>query len=401
MRIARPLGLAPDGDRLIVVTDDGEEIAIPADDRLRAALRSDRPRLGQLEIQMDSALRPRDIQARIRAGESLADVARAAGVPVERLDAFAAPVIAEREHVAGLAQVHPVRRRGETTSHRTLRNAVADQLAARGIDPAAVAWDAWKVEERRWQVQARYRSGSVDHEALFLYEQLGRFSTATNDEGRWLIGDSGPLHGPQPGRRSSQRPPEGADDELALVLALQDAGPEDVPETTAEPDDAEPTVPVPTRPTGEPETEADAEDAFTEGELAEVDGVYDIVPSRSDMDVLYDMLSSFDEDSVKIYAGLIHPEPIEVVPPTDDPESPVAPVAEPAPDPVAAPEPVQEPSASADAPGPTEPEQPPLVDDGTAPPPRPARRPGKRRASVPSWDEIVFGGPTPPPRPGD
>ena len=39
-----------------------------------------------------------------------------------------------------------------------------------------------------------------------------------------------------------------------------------------------------------------------------MDGVYDIVPrDRSSMDVLYDMLSSFDEDSVQIYAGLVRP----------------------------------------------------------------------------------------------
>ena len=37
---------------------------------------------------MDSALRPRDIQARIRAGESPADVADAAGVPIERIAAI-------------------------------------------------------------------------------------------------------------------------------------------------------------------------------------------------------------------------------------------------------------------------------------------------------------------------
>ena len=79
---------------------------------------------------MDSALRPRDIQARIRAGASPEQVAEAAGVPIERIDAFAAPVIAERDYIAGLARTNPVRRRGETTSHRTLRNAVADALAA-------------------------------------------------------------------------------------------------------------------------------------------------------------------------------------------------------------------------------------------------------------------------------
>lgn len=39
-----------------------------------------------------------------------------------------------------------------------------------------------------------------------------------------------------------------------------------------------------------------------------MDGVYDIVPGdRSNMDVLYDMLSTFDEDSVQVYAGQVRP----------------------------------------------------------------------------------------------
>ena len=68
--------------------------------------------MGQLEIDMESALRPRDIQARIRAGESLEAVAQAAGVPIAKIEPFAAPVIAERDHIAGLAQTNPVRRAG-------------------------------------------------------------------------------------------------------------------------------------------------------------------------------------------------------------------------------------------------------------------------------------------------
>ena len=75
MRTARPLGLSPDGTSLIVVIDGGEQVAIPADERLRAALRNDRVRMGQLEIEMESALRPRDIQARIRSGESAEQIA--------------------------------------------------------------------------------------------------------------------------------------------------------------------------------------------------------------------------------------------------------------------------------------------------------------------------------------
>ena len=59
------------------------------DTRLRAALRGENLRLGQLEMKMESALRPRDIQARIRAGESPEDVAAAAQTTVEAIMGFA------------------------------------------------------------------------------------------------------------------------------------------------------------------------------------------------------------------------------------------------------------------------------------------------------------------------
>ena len=58
MRSARLVGLSPDGKSLIVVTESGEELIIEADERLRAAVRGDRPRLGQLEIEMQTSLTP-------------------------------------------------------------------------------------------------------------------------------------------------------------------------------------------------------------------------------------------------------------------------------------------------------------------------------------------------------
>lgn len=300
---------------------------------------------------MASALRPRDIQARIRAGASPEEVAEAAGVPLERIAAFADPVVAERDYIAGLARTNPVRRRGETTSHRTLRNAAADALAARGVDADAARWDAWKLEDRRWQVQITFEQDGLPREGLFVFDSMGRFSVAANDEGRALIGD---------GR---------SDDQLALVDAT--LGTEEQVEAPADPgvadvvDDRE-------------EESDDTEDAFHDGDLREVDGVYDIVPpAQGDLDILYDMLSSFDEDSVKIYAGLVHPKettPIEVAPVVEVAED--EPAAEP------------EPTAS-DA----EPEQLALIDDVEEPEPKPKPRTRRRRASVPSWDEIMFGGP--------
>ena len=105
------VGLTEDKQKLVLVSDAGEEFTLPADARLRAALRGEHARLGQLEITMESALRPRDIQARIRAGESPEDVAAAAQTTLEKIMGYATPVLAERAHVADRAQRASVRRK--------------------------------------------------------------------------------------------------------------------------------------------------------------------------------------------------------------------------------------------------------------------------------------------------
>src|SRR5690348_6004494 len=98
------VGLTEDRQRLVMVNDTGEEFTLPADARLRAALRGEQARLGQLEITMESALRPRDIQARIRAGESPEQVAAAAQTTLDKVIGYATPVLAERAHIARSAQ---------------------------------------------------------------------------------------------------------------------------------------------------------------------------------------------------------------------------------------------------------------------------------------------------------
>ena len=81
-------GVSADGRRLLLVSRQGEEFTLDINPALRAALRGETTRIGQLEIQMDSTLRPRDIQARIRAGETPESVAQAAHTTVEKILPF-------------------------------------------------------------------------------------------------------------------------------------------------------------------------------------------------------------------------------------------------------------------------------------------------------------------------
>ncbi len=82
MRELKVVGLDVDGKRIICETDDsGEKFILRPDDRLRAALRGDKAGSThtQIDVEVPSVLRPKEIQAKIRAGASVEQVAAAAG----------------------------------------------------------------------------------------------------------------------------------------------------------------------------------------------------------------------------------------------------------------------------------------------------------------------------------
>jgi hypothetical protein len=192
------VGLTDDSSRLVLVSDSGEEFTLPADARLRAAIRGEHARLGQLEITMESTLRPRDIQARIRSGETPEHVAAVAQTTVDRVMAYAVPVLAERAHIAGRAQRATVRRGTGEGPARVLADAVAERLHSRNVDPASVEWDAWRRDDGRWALVADYRSGESARHAEFVFDAPGSYVVAEDDEARWLVGEQTPVKGPQP-----------------------------------------------------------------------------------------------------------------------------------------------------------------------------------------------------------
>jgi hypothetical protein len=183
-------GVSDDGKRLLLVSDKGVEFTLDITPRLRAALKGDTSRLGQLEIQMDSVIRPRDIQARIRAGESPEAVAQAAQTSVDKIMVYAGPVLDERQHVAERAQRSSVRRRGGDTSQvRTLGEAVEAHLRTCNVDASTVTWDAWRREDGRWALTAQFSAGSREGTAQFTYDVPGNYALLDNDDARWLVGE--------------------------------------------------------------------------------------------------------------------------------------------------------------------------------------------------------------------
>lgn len=200
MRELRLIAVSEDGAHLILSGGDGEQLALRVDDRLLAAIRGDRARLGQLDIKLESQLRPRDIQARIRAGESVDAVAAVAGMPREKVERFAGPVLAEREHIAGRARQATVRRLGGDGPPQTLEAAAGATAKVHGADPDLVEWDAWRREDGRWLVRFAW-AGEEEDSALFSFDPSGRTVVPEDDNARSIAGvlpaEAPPLQEPE------------------------------------------------------------------------------------------------------------------------------------------------------------------------------------------------------------
>nr|WP_246372133.1 septation protein SepH [Gordonia humi] len=140
----------PDGGVICVDVESGEEFSLTVDDTLREAI-SPTPS-PPAPVEPGIMLSPREIQARVRAGATVDELAEVTGERSEKIYRFAHPVLLERTRAAELARAsHPAGIDGP--SDNTLGELVAECLALRGNSTAETIWDAWRPEDGRWVVQ--------------------------------------------------------------------------------------------------------------------------------------------------------------------------------------------------------------------------------------------------------
>ncbi|HYJ76179.1 MAG TPA: septation protein SepH [Kineosporiaceae bacterium] len=187
------VGVHDDGEHLLLAGSEGQRYLLAVDEPLRAAVRRDRARLAQLQIEQTSTLRPRDIQAKIRSGRTAEEVADEAGVAVEHVRRYEGPVLAEREFVARQARGVRLRRAtpGTPGSYPTLDELVSTRLAAREVDTGSASWDAWRTDGT-WFVRLTFEAAGRERRAEWEYDVQLRHVTALDDEARWLVDEPAP-----------------------------------------------------------------------------------------------------------------------------------------------------------------------------------------------------------------
>lgn len=183
------IGLDVGGNHIICEGGNpADKFLVRLDDRLRAAVRGDRP--GQLsrDNEVRGMLSPKDIQARIRSGSSVAELAASSGMDVSKIERFAHPVLLERERAAELATAaHPVLAEGPTVE--TLLETVTAALTERGLNAKDTTWDAWRAEDGRWTVRMGWQAGLSENFAHFRFSPgaHGGTVTAIDEEASALI----------------------------------------------------------------------------------------------------------------------------------------------------------------------------------------------------------------------
>ncbi|GHC84883.1 hypothetical protein GCM10007079_27320 [Nocardiopsis terrae] len=171
MHELRLVAVSEDGTYLVLAsTGRGTRFMLPVDDRLRAAVRGQFSRLGQYEIEVENPLRPKEIQARIRSGETAEAISEISGIPIERVRWFEGPVLQEREYIAQQAQRATVRSHGDAAPGPSLEEVVTRRIGAHQLETGDAVWDSWKREDRSWQLKLVFLHGGDERVAHWLYE---------------------------------------------------------------------------------------------------------------------------------------------------------------------------------------------------------------------------------------
>lgn len=147
---------------LVLATESGHRFTLAVDDVLRSELR--RSHRAREERPRGPRPSPRDIQARIRAGMSSAEVVEALGVTADDVARYEGPVLAEREHVVDMALAVPVLVAGDIDHATTPTFGTAVRAKLADAEASGERWSSWK-DASGWVVKLEFRSADVDHDA--------------------------------------------------------------------------------------------------------------------------------------------------------------------------------------------------------------------------------------------
>jgi hypothetical protein len=193
----RLTGKSEDGNHLALVDNQGAEFSLRISDTLRATV--NQPRLTSVPaIDSVETMSVKEIQRRLRAGESFEQIARDGQISVDKVERFSGPIMQEREYILDRAR-ELVMRKDVHRIEMTFADVVLAKLAPRGVDTDQISWNTWRLPDGTWHIELSYPNRDGNGIASWNFDLARRALDATEDNGAWLIDEDAPVRTIAPG----------------------------------------------------------------------------------------------------------------------------------------------------------------------------------------------------------
>jgi len=182
----RLTGKNPEGTHLTLTNPIGEEFTVRISDTLRATV--NQPRLAAVAASDDvETMSVKEIQRRLRSGETMDVIARDGHISVEKVERFAGPILQERVYILDQAFA-VVLRKESARDQETFQDVVISRLAPMGVDSDSLSWNTWRIDDGTWTIDLSYPNRDGHGSATWNFDLNRRSITATNENARWMLG---------------------------------------------------------------------------------------------------------------------------------------------------------------------------------------------------------------------
>lgn len=347
-----------DGDYLVLEAQDGQKYRLLVDDTVRSSVKKE-PR-----AQLDSIdITPREIQEEIRNGATIQELMDRSGASFDFIEKFAAPVIAELDHIVSSALTVRLTIAGDRYNDSTqieFGEIIAGRLVTSGA--SGISWIAKKIEPNNWNITANYLLNGLAGSATWSFDPR-RLTLSPESETAVTLSSQETLNnGPIPKLRPVEPSFTQAAEPVAETVVIDDVIPFSARTETpmAVEERAEPTTPSAFKRPAQPSNQ--------ETQVAEP-----LSATADLLEALRRKRTEREDTNLEPHPETSNIRVIDFVPtPVEEPVVDFEPPA------LITPDPIDEPPAYE-----SEQETQSANED-----PKPAR---KGRAAMPSWDEIVFG----------
>ncbi|MBM3721167.1 MAG: DUF3071 domain-containing protein [Actinobacteria bacterium] len=230
----RVVGRTSDGERIELADGEGNSFTVKIDESLKSTMTE-----RKLVAVSDDAptFSIKEIQARLRAGESFAEVARISGLSINKIERYASPIMQERAWV--IEQAEKSSPKGTTLP---LRELVVQRLAPRGVNMNQISWNTWRLDNGSWHLVLSYPSSDGNRQATWHFDLNKRTFNSQDDGAKWICGEEISKHPTKQDRMSDHGvlfPVEGDSPQPPRLVAVRtDPSPDDAPSVTDIPTDA-------------------------------------------------------------------------------------------------------------------------------------------------------------------